>query len=103
MHVLNQADFGLILGEVTVNLNNGENIMKSRGRKKTFADELVLVNTLIELEKNKTTPSRYLLLKLKDMGFVKDEDIKKKTAGRPQKEYSLTEMGLNYLKEKVLE
>jgi hypothetical protein len=77
--------------------------VKTRGRKETFASEEKLVSTLDSLVNDTEKKiSRYLMLKLVDMGYidVEDEVIPNRGRGRPGKLYSISNKGMAFLTSK---
>jgi DNA-binding PadR family transcriptional regulator len=63
------------------------------GRKEVFANKFAVVDMLERVKEMGMGESRYLTLKLVEMGFVKAEDIKGEGRGRPRKVYVLTGKG----------
>ena len=65
---------------------------RGRGRPAVFADKFGVVDALAALAGGKA-PSRYLLLKLVEMGFVATRTVKSEGRGRPRVEFDLTGKG----------
>lgn len=73
---------------------------KTRGRKETFANEEILLETLSGMARNTEFKiSRYLMLKLVGMGYVTvtDEVIQDRGRGRPSKIYTISDKGTAFL------
>jgi len=64
-----------------------------RGRKEVFADKFAVVDMLERVKESGMGESRYLTLKLVEMGYVEAEDVKSEGRGRPRKIYKLTGKG----------
>jgi len=64
-----------------------------RGRKEVFADKFAVVDMLEKVKVNGKGDSRYLTLKLVEMGFVAAVGVKCEGRGRPRKVYELTGKG----------
>lgn len=64
----------------------------TRGRKPAFADKFAVVDALEKI-KNGEFKSRYLTLKLVDLGFVKTTNVKGEGRGRPRVIFELTGKG----------
>lgn len=64
-----------------------------RGRKEVFADKFAVVDMLERVKETGMGDSRYLTLKLAEMGYVEAEDVKAEGRGRPRKVYKLTGKG----------
>jgi predicted ArsR family transcriptional regulator len=64
-----------------------------RGPKEVFADKFAVVDMLEAVKTNGVGKSRYLTLKLVEMGLVEAVDVKGEGRGRPRKVYTLTGKG----------
>lgn len=64
-----------------------------RGRKEVFADKFAVVDMLERVKETGMGDSRYLTLKLAEMGYVEAEEVKSEGRGRPRKVYKLTGKG----------
>ena len=63
------------------------------GRKEVFADKFAVVDMLERVKETGMGDTRYLTLKLVEMGYVEAEDVKSEGRGRPRKVYKLTGKG----------
>lgn len=66
--------------------------MSTRGRKPALADKFAVVDTLEKIQTG-DFKSRYLTLKLVELGFVKTNSVKGDGRGRPRITYELTGKG----------
>lgn len=66
--------------------------MSTRGRKPVLADKFAVVDALEKIQIDRFK-SRYLILKLVDLGFVKPTNVKGEGRGRPHIIYELTGKG----------
>jgi predicted ArsR family transcriptional regulator len=63
------------------------------GRKEVFANKFAVVDMLERVKETGMGESRYLTLKLVEMGFVVAEDVRSEGRGRPRKVFKLTGKG----------
>lgn len=75
------------------------------GRKPMLSNEkeIIRVLTSIYIKDAENIPSRPIMIKLMDMGYLATQDVKSGTRGRPAKEYFLTTEGLELIGEGVEE
>lgn len=66
--------------------------MSTRGRKPALADKFAVVDALEKIQSG-DFKSRYLTLKLVELGFVKTTNVKCEGRGRPRVIYELTGKG----------
>lgn len=64
----------------------------TRGRKPAFADKFAVVDALEKIQTGEFK-SRYLTLKLVELGFVKTNNVKGEGRGRPRVTFELTGKG----------